>query len=375
MPGTSEMYEYTHLIAEAKSKFSPNLKPYASTHDIIDTIEAFHQLSFNYFTIPPIKIRTRPVLFILKRRENYREFLDMRNYEINVFKNETESKEEETPAVEEVSESEEKNLVAEKIDISVEKMNKGFEAFEEVELKQNVTIVEEHLVKDEDNQNKSKDEEKIEVETRENLKKVKRNSESILNKKITKIEDNKALNSTEERQTVKRNIKKLIQKYRRKKENDGDPVKTVHAKDTIKKIIEEEKMKQTEEELTKVQQQIFDIIETNPNIINKKLIKQRLRETITSEFMNIKPKKLKIDDKKIEKERRKTKLSIEEKIEDKAVDFYEPAPEEIPKLEVESEEKLTQMSEKFLEASKKIADIMTIIDEIVDTMEISEDSE
>lgn len=69
------MYQYTHLIAEGKSKFSNSLKPYVVTHDVIDTIEAFHQLSFNYLTIPPIKIKTRPVLFILRRRENYKEFL------------------------------------------------------------------------------------------------------------------------------------------------------------------------------------------------------------------------------------------------------------------------------------------------------------
>ncbi|CAH0550491.1 unnamed protein product [Brassicogethes aeneus] len=75
--GDSELYEFTHLIAEAKSKFSSNLKPYAATHDIIDTIEAFHQISFNYLTIPPVKIKTKPVLYILKRRDNYKDFLQI----------------------------------------------------------------------------------------------------------------------------------------------------------------------------------------------------------------------------------------------------------------------------------------------------------
>lgn len=74
-PGSLEMYHHTHLIAEGKSKFSNSLKPYLVNHDVIDTIEAFHHLSFNYFTIPPIKIKTRPILFILRRRENYKEFL------------------------------------------------------------------------------------------------------------------------------------------------------------------------------------------------------------------------------------------------------------------------------------------------------------
>ncbi|KAG5887694.1 hypothetical protein JTB14_002015 [Gonioctena quinquepunctata] len=76
-PGDYELYQYTHLIAEGKSKFSTSLRPYSATHDIIDTIEAFHQISFNYLTIPPVKIKTKPVLFILKRRPNYREILQL----------------------------------------------------------------------------------------------------------------------------------------------------------------------------------------------------------------------------------------------------------------------------------------------------------
>lgn len=66
---------FTHLITEAKSKFSTNLKPYLHTHDVVDTIETFNQISFDYFTIPPIKIKTRPVLYILRRKDNYQEFI------------------------------------------------------------------------------------------------------------------------------------------------------------------------------------------------------------------------------------------------------------------------------------------------------------
>nr|XP_971608.1 PREDICTED: dol-P-Man:Man(7)GlcNAc(2)-PP-Dol alpha-1,6-mannosyltransferase [Tribolium castaneum] len=333
MAGAPEMYEYTHLIAEARSKFSPNLKPYASTHDIIDTIEAFHQLSFNYLTIPPIKIKTRPVLFILKRRENYREFLQMRNYDF------------------------EDGMLEETI---IEDESQEEEKIQEAESEQNVTIDEVIVPKNEEtNVTNTTSFEDVKNETKSEV--VKKQSKPInVTKKLKPVED-KPLNSTEERQTVRRNIKKLIQKYRRKKESDGELESK--PKDTIKKIIEEEKMKQAEEELSKIQQQIFDIIETNPNIINKKLIKQRLRETITSEFMNVK---------KLKRVKAKPR-----QVDDSAVDFYEPPQDEVkePTPETEDEEKLNQMSERFLEASKKIADIMTIIDEIVDTMEISEDSE
>jgi len=58
---------YTHLLLEAKSKYSLNLKPYSRTHDILDSVEGFSHISFNYNTFPPIRIKTKPMIFILKR--------------------------------------------------------------------------------------------------------------------------------------------------------------------------------------------------------------------------------------------------------------------------------------------------------------------
>ncbi|XP_066150076.1 dol-P-Man:Man(7)GlcNAc(2)-PP-Dol alpha-1,6-mannosyltransferase-like [Euwallacea fornicatus] len=77
-----EIYKFTHLVEEGKSKYASNFKILAATHDIIDTIEAFHQISFNYFTIPPVKIKMKPVLFILRRRDDFREVLAMRGREL-----------------------------------------------------------------------------------------------------------------------------------------------------------------------------------------------------------------------------------------------------------------------------------------------------
>uniref|UniRef100_A0A1Y1MD36 Mannosyltransferase n=1 Tax=Photinus pyralis TaxID=7054 RepID=A0A1Y1MD36_PHOPY len=73
--GSIESYKFTHLIVEGKSKFSNNLIPYSRTHDTIDVVEAFHHISFDYFTIPPIKIITKPVLYILRRKDNYLELM------------------------------------------------------------------------------------------------------------------------------------------------------------------------------------------------------------------------------------------------------------------------------------------------------------
>ncbi|XP_049828553.1 probable Dol-P-Man:Man(7)GlcNAc(2)-PP-Dol alpha-1,6-mannosyltransferase [Schistocerca gregaria] len=66
--GSEDMMHFTHLLIEAKSKYSPNLKPYIKTHEILDSVEGFSQIMFNYNIFPPIKIKTKPMIFILKKK-------------------------------------------------------------------------------------------------------------------------------------------------------------------------------------------------------------------------------------------------------------------------------------------------------------------
>ncbi|XP_063921341.1 dol-P-Man:Man(7)GlcNAc(2)-PP-Dol alpha-1,6-mannosyltransferase [Zophobas morio] len=472
-PGSPEMFEYTHLITEAKSKFSPNLKPYTATHDVIDSVEAFHQISFNYFSIPPIKIKTRPVLFILKRRDNYKDFLNLGNYTENSFAedDDPESQEEfKSHEIDTKTESEEldKTNEYEEERAGVDSKEKVYKSRNDVNISQTNRGENEVAASKENNKNSEVLITPEKVETSQNVsskspekkqtieigKKTKYGTEKrsldynvrpkeIPKKEIKKV-DTKTLNTddkkltpqvknvlkqdkniTVEKQTVKKNIKKIIQKYRRKKQDEGDAdnfeQKGLHTKDSIKKIIEEEKVKQAEEEIAKIQQQIFDIIETSPNIINKDIIKEKLDETIKNELSNI-VKTSKISDpprKKALEDRKKTRAfeesskwvkpklphlhkSLDEKskfdqVDAKAVDFFEPSKNQPKNVadgeknresiinetedgeavtdESDSKDKFSQMSERFLQASKKISDIMTLIDEIVDTMEISEDSE
>lgn len=58
------------MLMEAKSKYSPNIKPYLRTHDILDAVDGFSHISLNYNMIPPIKIKTKPTIFIMKRKPN-----------------------------------------------------------------------------------------------------------------------------------------------------------------------------------------------------------------------------------------------------------------------------------------------------------------
>lgn len=62
------MMEFSHLLIEAKSKYSQHLKPYSKTHEILESVDGFSQISLNYNNFPPIRIRTRPQIFLLKKK-------------------------------------------------------------------------------------------------------------------------------------------------------------------------------------------------------------------------------------------------------------------------------------------------------------------
>ncbi|CAH0400385.1 unnamed protein product [Chilo suppressalis] len=64
-----QLKEYTHLLIEAKSKYSSNIKAFAHTHVILDSIETFSQVAVNYKLMPPIRIKTKPAIFILERKD------------------------------------------------------------------------------------------------------------------------------------------------------------------------------------------------------------------------------------------------------------------------------------------------------------------
>lgn len=65
-----EIMKFTHLLIEARSKYSPNIKPYLKTHDILDSVDGFSHIAINYNTIPPIRIKTKPVVFVMKRKSD-----------------------------------------------------------------------------------------------------------------------------------------------------------------------------------------------------------------------------------------------------------------------------------------------------------------
>lgn len=64
--GGPELRSFTHLLVEGKSKYSYNLKHYTTSHQILTSVESFSHLSFNYQQFPPVKVRVKPSIFVLK---------------------------------------------------------------------------------------------------------------------------------------------------------------------------------------------------------------------------------------------------------------------------------------------------------------------
>ena len=67
-PGQLALPPFTHLMIECRSRRAAAMKPYLNTHDVLDIIEGFSHLSFNYRIFPPVRIKTKPQIFILRRR-------------------------------------------------------------------------------------------------------------------------------------------------------------------------------------------------------------------------------------------------------------------------------------------------------------------
>ncbi|ENN80093.1 hypothetical protein HUJ04_013073 [Dendroctonus ponderosae] len=321
-PTDMEIFKFTHLIEEGKSKYAANMKLLMYTHDVIDTIEAFHQISFNYLTIPP------------------------------------DSAEESLKDDSETKRAKALNKVAKTTKL------KQIEATQEVATAKPM-------------QEKRKSKRTVEVLSKEpaqvKISKRSKNHETTVNDREIETDEMNRLR-------VKQNIKKIIQKYKRKKiTEDQDVVKT-----SIEPV-------QIYEEISKIEQQIIDIIESNPNIINKEYVKNRLSETIKQELIHamdpnavgmVRAEELQLkpnndkdvdnpvdDDASLEPANEEAEVEIEDTEEISAAASEESASE----LNIEQDASTLRAVKKFNRATERLDTIISIIDEIVDTIEITDD--
>ncbi|KPJ18091.1 putative Dol-P-Man:Man(7)GlcNAc(2)-PP-Dol alpha-1,6-mannosyltransferase [Papilio machaon] len=91
---SEQLQQYTHLLVEAKSKYSPTIKSFTQTHVVLDSVDTFSHVAVNYKLIPPVRIKTRPAIFILERinfRDNQRDFTNENIISVEKFESQEEA--------------------------------------------------------------------------------------------------------------------------------------------------------------------------------------------------------------------------------------------------------------------------------------------
>lgn len=80
---------FTHLIVGSSSRDNENMLPYQHSHYVISSVPGFSHVSFNYNNFPPVKIKTKTQIFLLKKKMKSGVRHNI-NKIINEFKNESE---------------------------------------------------------------------------------------------------------------------------------------------------------------------------------------------------------------------------------------------------------------------------------------------
>ena len=65
---SDQLQRFTHLVMEGHHKYSLDMKPFLETHTFIAQIESYAGIKLNYTNFPPVEVRTKPSIFILKRK-------------------------------------------------------------------------------------------------------------------------------------------------------------------------------------------------------------------------------------------------------------------------------------------------------------------
>ncbi|XP_012064025.1 PREDICTED: uncharacterized protein LOC105627349 [Atta cephalotes] len=251
-----EMLQFTHLLIGGRNKFSPSIKPYLKTHDIIDSIDGFSHITLNYNMLPPIRIKTRPSIFIMKRKSNIK-------YDINKANSQTSIKylTEQVDDIKDVKLN--MSFKEEIINKVVDSLEKLEEAKETVE--QNFSNVEFEEIK------KGNDAMKKEVEI------------------FDLVNDNISMENT----TTWESINKLSSDSRDKnKENidsqeDFNDVLDISDMKFDKKIKIEENIKGKSKEDTNLRQETQGIKESIKKIIQEKMLEAKQRREVNDERKNV----------------------------------------------------------------------------------------
>lgn len=121
-----KLLTYTHLLVELKGKFVYDSERLQKSHDTLETVNCFNNIGVEYRSLLPVKIKTKPCISIMKRKEGFKppEIVDVQKelpkaQEEVVVAPETPPKKEETPpSIDVVEDQPEEDLFLDDFDLN-----------------------------------------------------------------------------------------------------------------------------------------------------------------------------------------------------------------------------------------------------------------
>uniref|UniRef100_A0A182R6D7 Mannosyltransferase n=1 Tax=Anopheles funestus TaxID=62324 RepID=A0A182R6D7_ANOFN len=67
-PDDEMLHRFDYLLTEAQDKYSDKMRVLSQTHEIVEFVECFNSIGLQYRSVLPVKIKTKPCIFIMRRR-------------------------------------------------------------------------------------------------------------------------------------------------------------------------------------------------------------------------------------------------------------------------------------------------------------------
>ncbi|XP_053659809.1 probable Dol-P-Man:Man(7)GlcNAc(2)-PP-Dol alpha-1,6-mannosyltransferase [Anopheles marshallii] len=67
-PDDEMLHRFDYLLTEAQDKYSDKMRVLSQTHEIVEFVECFSSIGLQYRSVLPVKIKTKPCIFIMRRR-------------------------------------------------------------------------------------------------------------------------------------------------------------------------------------------------------------------------------------------------------------------------------------------------------------------
>ncbi|XP_052900229.1 probable Dol-P-Man:Man(7)GlcNAc(2)-PP-Dol alpha-1,6-mannosyltransferase [Anopheles moucheti] len=67
-PDDEMLHRFDYLLTEAQDKYSDKMRILSQTHEIVEFVECFSSIGLQYRSVLPVKIKTKPCIFIMRRR-------------------------------------------------------------------------------------------------------------------------------------------------------------------------------------------------------------------------------------------------------------------------------------------------------------------